>query len=283
MQKNSIPVNTIADKFGAGIAIGKASIKELRTFEETTHSHRDDFHLFFLLEKGTFTIEIDFKKFEIAPLSIVYIHPNQVHRLGAFENVTVSFWVINNENLNPEYLKLLETIAPAKPLSLNKDAFLLISQAALLCIRISESNQENLYHSLLKDSCNTLVGLAASQYLALSKSTDPLSRAEAITKTFKTLLERDFITHKKPGYYAQSLHISTHYLNECVKKATGNSVSNLIQHRVILEAKRLLYHSNRSVKEIAFELGFDDYPYFSRLFSKATGITALTFRKKNSD
>lgn len=136
MHKNSIPVNTIADTFGAGIAIGKASVKELRTFKETTHPHREDFHLFFLLEKGTFTIEIYFKKFEIAPSSIVYIHPDQVHRLGAFENVTISFWVINNENLNPEYLKLLEAITPAKPLSLNKDAFLFISQAALLCISI---------------------------------------------------------------------------------------------------------------------------------------------------
>lgn len=65
----------------------------------------------------------------------------------------------------------------------------------------SESNQENLYHSLLKDSCNTLVGLATLQYLVSFQSTDPLSRAEDITKTFKTLLERDFITHKKLGYY----------------------------------------------------------------------------------
>jgi AraC family transcriptional activator of pobA len=52
---------------------------------------------------------------------------------------------------------------------------------------------------------------------------------------------------------------------------------------VILEAKRLLYYSDKSVKEIAAALGFDDYPYFSRLFTKVTGMTALVFRNKHRD
>jgi len=96
-------------------------------------------------------------------------------------------------------------------------------------------------------------------------------------------LERDFVTVKRPTEYAQQLNISSPYLNECVKKTTGHSVSYHIQQRIILEARRLLYHSDLSVKEIATELGYDDYPYFSRLFSKVTGMTALGFRNKNHD
>ena len=88
---------------------------------------------------------------------------------------------------------------------------------------------------------------------------------------------------KSPAEYAKTLNISSAYLNECVKSTTGNSVSYYIQQRIILEAKRLLYHSGKSVKEIAVELGYDDYPYFSRLFSKVTGMTALAFRNKNHD
>ncbi|WP_258539462.1 helix-turn-helix domain-containing protein [Chitinophaga oryzae] len=71
-------------------------------------------------------------------------------------------------------------------------------------------------------------------------------------------------------------------LSFCVKATTGQSVSWHIQQRVILEAKRLLRHSTKSVKEIAAELGYDDYPYFSRLFTKITGMSALAFRNKNS-
>jgi len=50
-----------------------------------------------------------------------------------------------------------------------------------------------------------------------------------------------------------------------------------------LEAKRLLYHSDQSLKEIAAILGYDDYPYFSRLFTKVAGIAPLNFRHKNRD
>lgn len=273
----------MADKFGVGIAIGKASVKDLRTFPEAEHLHRDDYHLFFLQEKGISPIEIDFHKHNLNPSSVIYIHPNQVHRIGAFENVTVSFLAINNENLNTEYLKLLEDITPAKQLSLNKEAFSIISEAVSLCIKLSNRGQGKLYHSLLKNSCNTLVGLVASQYLERSKPTDTLSRFEIVTRAFKSALECDFSTVKSPMAYAKKLNISISYLNECVKNATGHTLSYHIQQRVILEAKRLLYHSDKSVKEIAAELGYQDSPYFSRLFTKITGMTALTFRNKNME
>jgi AraC family transcriptional activator of pobA len=52
----------MADKFNAGIAVGRATIKYLRTFEEAAHPHRDDYHLFFIQEKGTTPIEIDFQQ-----------------------------------------------------------------------------------------------------------------------------------------------------------------------------------------------------------------------------
>jgi len=271
----------MAERFGAGIAIGKASIKELRTFEDAERSHRDDYHLFFLQEEGTTPLEIDFQRHKMKPSSVIYIHPNQVHRMGAFENVTASFWAMNNENIHPEYLKLLEDITPARPLSLKKEVLSIISQAVSLCIKISERKHEKLYHSLLKDSCNTLVALVASQYLEKSASTGTPSRFEFITKSFKAILERNFSILKSPAAYAKTLNISTSYLNECVKDATGHSVSHHIQQRIILEAKRLLYHSQKSVKEIAAELGYDDYPYFSRLFTKAAGMTPLAFRNKN--
>jgi AraC family transcriptional activator of pobA len=277
----SIPVHTMTESFGTGIAIGKASVEDISAFDKAAYSHRDDYHIFFLQEKGITTGEIDFQQFKIENAAVVYVHPNQVHRLIAFENVTLSFWAISNEDLNPEYLKLLEEITPAKPLLLEKETFSVISEAVSLCIKISERNHERLYHSLLKDTCNTLVALVASQYLAQAKSAETLSRSGVITKGFKSILESNFITAKKPADYAQTLHISSSYLNECVKNTTGYPVSYHIQQRVILEAKRLLYYSDKTVKEIAFELGYDDYPYFSRLFTKVTTMTPLTFRNKN--
>jgi AraC-like DNA-binding protein/mannose-6-phosphate isomerase-like protein (cupin superfamily) len=282
----NIPVNIMAEHFDAGIAIERLSISPseeaiLNASDEAKQSHREDRHSFFLLERGIVTIEIDFQKFEVKPSSVVYMHPDQVHRILKLENVTVSVWAISNESLNSEYLQLLESLTPAKPLVLEQETFSTISEAVLLCIKFSKRKNDKLYHSLLKDSCNALVALVTSQYLAFAKSTDKLSRFKLIADSFKSLLESNFISVKSPAAYAQKLNISTPYLNECVKNATGYSVSYHIQQRIILEAKRLLYHSNKSVKEISSELGYDDYPYFSKLFTKATGMTPLTFRNKN--
>ena len=287
----SIPVKYFDDKLGAGITIEKIFLNDLHTldkaivngYEELGQTHRHDRHSFFLLESGTISIEIDFQKYKIKSPSVIYMHPNQVHRTLAFENVTVSCVAINNENLNPEYLKLLEEITPTKPLSLKKETFSIICEAVSLCIEISEWKGNKLYHSLLKDFSNGLVALITSQYLEQAKSINQFSRYEIIAKNFKELLERNFIKVKSPTAYAQKLNISTPYLNECIKNTSGYSVSYHIQQRVILEAKRLLYHCDKSVKEIAFELGYDNYPYFSRLFTNISGMTPLTFRKKNHD
>jgi AraC family transcriptional activator of pobA len=279
----SLPINTMVDHFDGGISIKRATIRHLQNFDVAAHPHRDDYHLFYLQEKGTTPITIDFQKHSLQPFSITYVHPSQVHQIGPFENITASFLAINNENLNVEHLRLLEEIVPVTPFLLDQDSFSIIVEAITLCINLSERKHERLFQLILKDSCNTLVGLIASQFLEKSTSTDTLSRYELITKAFKASLEHSFISNKKPTEYAQVLNISTAYLNECVKNTTGHTVSYHIQQRIILEGKRLLYHTDKSVKEIASDLGYQDYPYFSRLFTKVTGMTALTFRTINRE
>lgn len=290
MSKNikKIPVNLMAGNTSQGISIDKITIKKSdfktdQQYEEATQSHRDEGHTFHIVEKGSVLIEIDFQTYKINAPAVVYMHPNQVHRILDFTNMTVCSLAIKNENLNSDYLKFLEEIAPAKPLALMKKIYANISDTFSLCLNFSKQKNNKLHHLLLKDSCNTLVALIISAFLSKNKSSSKLSRIELITKSFQQLLEKNYGNIKRPTEYAKQLNISTHYLNESVKNTTGLSVSQHIQERIILEAKRLLYHTDKSVKEIAFELGYDDYPYFSRLFTKTTGMSALTFRNKKYD
>jgi AraC family transcriptional regulator, transcriptional activator of pobA len=283
-EKNKhIPVNTLPAGTREGIIIFRTSFNGPPNAKEVAQSHRDNGHLFILQEKGTTHIEIDFQKINIEASSIIYIHPSQIHRLIAFKNATISSWIITSENLQPEYLKILEGLAPVKVLPLDSKTRTIISDTASLCITVSERKHEKLYNSILKESCNTLIALVVSQYLGQSKSIDNYSRLELITKAFKSALEQNFILVKRPVEYAKRLNISTPYLNECVKTTTGHSVSYHIQQRVILEAKRLLHHSNKTVKEISSELHYDDHSYFIRLFVKVTGMTPLAFRSKYHD
>lgn len=279
----TIPVNNMPEEFGSGIAVGKVSFENFDAFEKVNHVHRDNYHVFFLLESGSARMEVDFEEYIMQQRSLGYIHPHQVHRIISFENAAFIALMVNSENLNPKYLELLSQIGFAKPLPLTDGAFELINEAATLCVKLSEQKDDKLYNSLLKDSCNTFIGLLTSQYTKEHESAGRHSRFEVVTKKFKNLLEHNFVTQKRPAQYAETLSISTAYLNECVKNTTGLPVSHHIQQRVILEAKRLLFHSAKSVKEIATELGYDDYAYFSRLFTKATGTTAQAFRAKNRD
>lgn len=278
-----IPVRPLPENFNKGIAVGKLSSAYADTFKEAEHWHRHDFHFFIMQHKGESQIEVDFQKYQLKKSSVIYIHPSQVHRVTKARNAGFNVLAITSENIDPRYLHLLEEIAPANPLTLKATDFSLIIQAVELSGNVFERKDDKFYSPVLKDACNTIIGLIISKYFERHETSTALSRFEIVTKEFRKALEVYYIKYKRPADYANVLNISVPYLNECVKTVTGLPVSHHIQQRVILEAKRMLYHSDKSVKETAAELGFEDYPYFSRLFTKVTGTTALAFRNKNLD
>lgn len=283
-QNKPIPVISLPLDIDVGILITKTTIKSLKgLIKEVQQPHRDNWHLLSLQVSGTTIMEVDFQQYVIKPSSIYYIHPNQVHRVVSFKDAVFYSLIIDNKTLKPAYLKILEDISPAQPLHLDKKTFALLHEIVSVCIKVFEGKKAKLYTSLLKDSCHTFVAAILSQYLAQANPSETPSRFDVIARSFKSALEGNFMTMKSPKEYAQKLNISTPYLNECVKQITGRSVSYQIHQRIILEAQRLLYHSNMSVKEIAHELGYDDHSYFIRLFSKVAGMTPLEFRNKNRE
>lgn len=95
----------------------------------------------------------------------------------------------------------------------------------------------------------------------------------------KALIETRYRELKKPSGYADLLSVSVGALNKIAQKHFSHSLTELIQERVVLEAKRELILTDKHVKTIAYELGYDDEYYFSRLFSKLTGLSPTQFRK----
>ena len=278
-----IPVNQLPEESSRGIMMMRESFNGSPDSEQIERAHRDGGYTFIIQEKGKTVIEIDFQTHQIQAPAIIFIHPHQVHRVIAFEEAMITTWIITEENLRPEYLSLLEGLAPVNMLTIVPETLAVLTETAALCMKLSEKKTGVLYHSILKESFNTLVALIISQYLSLSKPAEQHTRFEDITREFKKALEKHYKAIKNPSAYAARLNLSSSYLNECVKAVTGKSVSTHIQQRVVLEAKRLLYHSVRSVKEIAGELGYDDYSYFTRLFTKVVGMTPVAFREKNRE
>jgi AraC family transcriptional activator of pobA len=94
----------------------------------------------------------------------------------------------------------------------------------------------------------------------------------------KAAIEEHFVSMHSPGDYARLLHISTAALNKVVKSSMHKTLSQLIAERIIVEAKRQLYLTATPVKQIAFELGYDDEFYFSRFFKGHVGVSPQLFR-----
>jgi AraC family transcriptional activator of pobA len=88
-------------------------------------------------------------------------------------------------------------------------------------------------------------------------------------------------THGLPSVnqLAESLYVSARYLSDLLKQETGKTAMDLIHISLISEAKNLLREGNQGVAEIAYQLGFENSSYFTRLFKKQTGLKPLEFKK----
>jgi AraC-like DNA-binding protein len=93
------------------------------------------------------------------------------------------------------------------------------------------------------------------------------------------LIEEQYRTMHSPADYAEALHISPKALGKLVKTHLGKTVTELIRERLLRHAKWQLLHTLRPVKEIAWEIGFSDEFYFSRLFKQASGCSPKAFRE----
>jgi YesN/AraC family two-component response regulator len=105
------------------------------------------------------------------------------------------------------------------------------------------------------------------------------NKEPVILQNLKESIEKDFKTKHTPNDYAVLLNISPNALAKITKKHFNKTLTNLITERIIIEAKRELYLTNKSVKAIAYELGYTDEYYFSRFFKKNTDISPQVYRE----
>ncbi len=96
---------------------------------------------------------------------------------------------------------------------------------------------------------------------------------------FQDLIEKYYKAERSMTFYAAEFSLSTDAFSKKVKKQFSKSPSQLINERVILEAKKLLHLTYKSIKEIAQELNFEDEFYFSRYFKKSVGVSPSSYRK----
>lgn len=101
-----------------------------------------------------------------------------------------------------------------------------------------------------------------------------------IVREFNFLVESHFKTKHSVAEYAELMNKSPKTLSNIFSKIGSKPPSQYIQDRILLEAKRLLHYSNLHIKEIAFEIGYEDTHSFGRFFKKQEGISPSEFKEK---
>jgi AraC family transcriptional regulator, transcriptional activator of pobA len=257
---------------------------------ETTHSlrtatrpHRHRFYEIIWVRDGGGLHTIDFQDHPICSRSLFLLSPGQVHsvRIDAPLSGVLILFTADFLDLDASQPQLLTALPFFRPGLVNPALILTASEAASLdhCIEHLEAEFGAVAparHQMLRAYLHVLVltisrCVSARQQLTTSAPTP-------VEQQFDQLIERQYRRTMRVADYAEMLAITPGHLNDLIKAATGQTASARIAERVVLEARRLLAHSDQQVAQIAAELGFDDPAYFGRFFRRHTGQTPGGFR-----
>ncbi|QNK64623.1 AraC family transcriptional regulator [Pedobacter sp. PAMC26386] len=280
-KRTNIPIHKLQERTTLGI--------QLRHFVNFSTekmiklgAHRDDHYIFILQEFGNSHVNVDFNSIAVNGTAVFFILPGQVHHIPESERAAGWFMAIDSSLVEKSYHQVFEEMSlHQQSLGINKEkGDQLVKCVELLSSMFAVEDRPAMPATVIHSFASAYVGLLADLYKNSIPEKDKQNlRPEIITREFRAMVCNQFKTLKNPRQYADALSLSLSYLNEVVKTVTGSPVSYWIHQEVVLEAKRMLYYSDLSVKQIAFSLGYDDHAYFSRLFAKVSGTSAVKFRK----
>lgn len=108
-----------------------------------------------------------------------------------------------------------------------------------------------------------------------------MNRNYQLTYQFKRLVDMHFLTWRTLSNYADELGITAKHLTEVVKEETGQTALQLLHERLLRESQYVLKHTDHSIKECAYQLGFDSPSYFTRFFKTHLGVSPNSYREES--
>jgi AraC-like DNA-binding protein len=243
--------------------------------------HKHDFYLIMFVSHGKGAHVIDFIEYQVQPNSIFLMTPGQVHTWTLSDDIdgfiiffTREFYQIrlsDNDLLEfPFFHSLVASplIRPAKDEVVN----FTLQQMNL---EYRGSNEPNL--RLIRAYLDVLL-LEVAKYYNVSHTAKTRGSIHKLRK-LEQLINENFRTLKQPGDYGDLMNLAPSYLNSICKETVGKTLTDLIQQRILLEAKRMFAYSDLNVNEVAAKLNFSDPSYFIRWFRKQTQQPPDEFRK----
>ncbi|MDA7803630.1 AraC family transcriptional regulator [Crocinitomix sp.] len=255
---------------------------------QTDDPHRHNYYTILLIKKASGQHLIDFNSYPLEGKSIFFLSPGQVHQVVEHEksigySIVFSDQFLAKNNIPISFiedLNLFNDFGETPPIQLSEEELTVLSQNAEEMIAMNSSEITLKYEAigslvkLLLIRCNNLCSIKKPDLSQVETS-------NSVLRKFKSLINEHHAEWHGTTEYANELHISPDHLNRVVKSLTGKTAKEHIQSRIITAAKRLIYFTDLSNKEIGYELGFNEPANFSAFFKKCTGSSPSNF-KENS-
>jgi len=284
----TFPFDARASVSGVGMQIGPMGeggpTWQSRAVPERVH--RVDFHVVMLFTGGPVTHMIDFADHEARAGDVLWIRPGQVHRFQPAHAYRGTALTMQPGFLPRAIVEATELYRYDLPPLLHPDP----AQLAALRHCLEQLEREYVDTATLPPSLHTAVlrhTLTAFLYrlahlAAGSAGRRAVAGADSAFERFRAAVERDFATNHSVSAYADALGYSRRTLVRAVRAATGETPKGFIDKRVVLEAKRMLSHTDVPVGRVGAALGFPDAANFSKFFHQRTGLTPALFRAEMS-
>lgn len=273
----------------------------IRVFNREQHEcrnylspNRREFYKALLITKGTGVFTIGLNTYYIDEPTLLFIHPNDIISWKNLSEESGGWYVLFKKTFLSEHMQLKAVV----------DKFRLFSDKSKSVIRLTgeevprvsqyfeKMKQEELeggeYH---EDALQALLQMLMVESMKLARHPKPDSVTEDFGHIhhFFDLLEKETagvnyaspIRIKTAKEFAGSLHIHPNYLNQLLKKHTGQNASTHIRNRILDEAKALLIQTDWTLQDISYSLGFAEQPSFNLFFKKNTGYTPAEFRRQS--
>lgn len=244
--------------------------------------HRKDHYLLVFIRRANSRQWIDMTPYILKDNTIYFTVPNQIIVKEGFEQLWstgIAFtqeFLSFQENASLSKLPLIQNLQSNPELLLTETDINFVEDM-LVKINTEYQNpgewQQRMLTAYLTVLLTYLSRLYTEQLKDNNSSTDKL-----LLKKFQAKINECFRELREVGDYASALNISAGHLGEIVKTQSGKPAIKHIHERIVLEASRLLFHTNNSLKEIAFDLGFADASYFNRFFKRETNATPADYR-----
>lgn len=241
----------------------------------THRAHRHNFNEILFFSTGGGTHDIDFATWKVESGAVHFVASENVHLLMRDKQTVGSSLMFTQDVIATELLACLP-FSQARPIMhLHEEQ---MRRVQMMLAIIKEALVEDAMHQMVRVQMQALLLYLCA--ICTPVNADMQHTLPSQIVTFRQLLQQHYKEHINVEGYADMLHISPKHLIALSKKHTGKTPLQHIREYTVAEAKRLLYNTGLTVKEVAYELNFEDPANFSKYFKSICGYSPADYRRE---